>query len=277
MINSVIEALLRGKKKPALDIPEGSTAALLNEDDAKSGALPGITADKRRAMGLRPPSFTDLLPWMECDKDGVILLEDGVSCGMMYELDPIPTEGSDEEYLQTAMRKVKSALSAQTEWDSGQWVIQFFVNDDTGLDTLIDQLTRYILDAQGDAESQRQRAREVLESDFTQSFIGEMAEHLKSVAKPEGFFRDESVSDNIWRGQFRRVRMAIYRRYPPKYNFADETGTPRNSLIQSANGLVAGRLLRLAAAILQSSAVRRSGNDGQRHPQALSVSRRSGG
>ena len=55
MINSVIEALLRGKKKPALDIPEGSTAALLNEDDAKSGALPGITADKRRAMGLRPP------------------------------------------------------------------------------------------------------------------------------------------------------------------------------------------------------------------------------
>ena len=50
MINSVIEALLRGKKKPALDIPEGSTAALLNEDDAKSGALPGITADKRRAM-----------------------------------------------------------------------------------------------------------------------------------------------------------------------------------------------------------------------------------
>ena len=240
MINSVIEALLRGKKKPALDIPEGSTAALLNEDDAKSRALPGITADKRRAMGLRPPSFTDLLPWMECDKDGVILLEDGVSCGMMYELDPIPTEGSDDEYLQTAMRKVKSALSAQTEWDSGQWVIQFFVNDDTGLDTLIDQLTRYILDAQGDAESQRQRAREVLESDFTQSFIGEMAEHLKSVAKPEGFFRDESVSDNIWRGQFRRVRMAIYRRFPAKHDFSNEPGTPRNNLLQGANGLISG-------------------------------------
>lgn len=243
MINSLIEGLLHGKnKKPNPEIPEGSTAALLSEADAAaaSGALPGITADKRRAMGLRPPSFTDLLPWMECDRDGVLLLEDGVSCGMMYELDPIPTEGSDEEYLDTCMRKVKSALSAQPEWDAAQWVIQFFVNDDTGLDTLIDQLSRYILDAQGDAESQRKRARQVLESKFTQSFIDEMAAHLKSVAKPEGFFRDESVSDNIWRGQFRRVRMAIYRRYPPKYNFADETGTPRNSLIQSANGLVAG-------------------------------------
>ena len=164
MINSLIEGLLHGKnKKPNLEIPEGSTAALLSEADAAaaSGALPGITADKRRAMGLRPPSFTDLLPWMECDRDGVLLLEDGVSCGMMYELDPIPTEGSDEEYLDTCMRKVKSALSAQPEWDAAQWVIQFFVNDDTGLDTLIDQLSRYILDAQGDAESQRKRARQV--------------------------------------------------------------------------------------------------------------------
>lgn len=244
MINSLIESLLKKKKgTPAEAVPEGSSAAILQDADPKmlgSATLPGITDNKRRAMALRPPSFTDLLPWMECDKDGVILLEDGVSCGMMFEIDPIATEGADEAFLDNCVKKVKSALSAQTEWDSAQWVLQFFVNDDTGLDTLVEQLSTYILKAQGDAESQRKRAKSVLESKFTQSFIAEMADHLKSVAKPEGFFKDESVSDNIWRGQFRRIRMAIYRRYPQRHDFATDIGTPRSSLMQCANGLVAG-------------------------------------
>lgn len=244
MLNTMIESLLhRGKKAPQV-APDGSPAdapqAPQQPDVAASGKLPGLTLAQRRAMAQRPPSFVDMLPWMECDREGVVLLEDGISCGMMYELDPIPTEGSDDAFMEACMHKVKLALSALPEWDDAQWVAQFFVNDDTGLDPLIDQLTRYILSAQGDADSQRRRAQDVLSSQFTQSFVKEMAEHLRSVAKPEGFFRDESVSDNIWRGQFRRVRMAIYRWYPPKHDFGGDFGSPRTSLIQAANGLVAG-------------------------------------
>jgi conjugative transfer ATPase len=248
MINSLIESLLsRGKKAPAESdgaSPETASPEAPAPADAatsrKSRKLPGITLAQRRAMAQRSPSFVDMLPWMEYDRDGVVLLEDGISCGMMYELDPIPTEGADDEFMETCMRKVKLALSALPEWDSAQWVAQFFVNDDTGLDPLIDQLTRYILDAQGGADSQRRRAQEVLSSKFTQSFVQEMAEHLRSVAKPEGFFHDEAVSDNIWRGQFRRVRMAIYRWYPPNHDFGGDTQSPRNALIQACNGLVAG-------------------------------------
>ena len=61
----------------------------------------------------KPARFAQVLQACECDARGRLGFEDGVSCGMMYELDPIPTEGSDEEYLDTCMRKVKSALSAQ--------------------------------------------------------------------------------------------------------------------------------------------------------------------
>lgn len=238
----MLTLLNRFRKTPSrAAVPEGSSAAVLSDaaPAAIAGKLPGTTAARRNAMAMRPPSFSDLLPWMECDREGVILLEDGVSCGMMFEVEPIPTEGADEEFLDTAMRKVKSALSSLPEWDDAQWVLQFFVNDDTGLDTLVDRFADYVLSAQGDADGQRKRAREVLQSNFTQSFIAEMAAHLKSVAKPEGFFKDEAVSDNLWRGQFRRVRMGIYRRYPPKHTFAD-SASPRSILLQAANGAVSG-------------------------------------
>ena len=35
---------------------------------------------------------------MECDENGIFLLEDGVSRGVMVELDPIPTEATSDAY-----------------------------------------------------------------------------------------------------------------------------------------------------------------------------------
>lgn len=220
-------------------VPEGSSAAVLTQTPAPH-ALPGMTAAQRRRMAQRPPSFSDQLPWMECDREGMILLEDGVSLGVMYELDPIATEGATEAYLADALDKVTSALSSLQEFDTAQWIVQFFVNDDTGLDTLVEDFAQYVLQAQGDAPAQRERARAVLESEFTQAFLVELAEHVRAVAKPEGFFKDEGVSESIWRGQFRRVRMALYRRYGQGHTFTAEADSPRNLLRQAARGLASG-------------------------------------
>ena len=41
----------------------------------------------------RPPSFTDLLPWVEyIPESRAFLLEDGVSVGALFELVPVGTE-----------------------------------------------------------------------------------------------------------------------------------------------------------------------------------------
>lgn len=219
-------------KKTVTLAPDAST-------NAKAGKqkLPGITARERSRMAQRPPSFTDLLPWMECDAEGVFLLEDGVSRGVMYELDPIPTEATSETYLSARMRDVQSALSTLAEYDDAQWVVQFYVNDDTGLDLLLDQFRDYVLDANA---GNPKRGHDILNSACTRAFMRELAAHLKAVSVEKGFFVDEGVSGNAWRGQIRRVRMALYRRYPDKYDFGHDVFTPAELLKQTADGLIAG-------------------------------------
>ena len=219
-------------KKTVTLAPDAST-------NAKAGKqkLPGITARERSRMAQRPPSFTDLLPWMECDAEGVFLLEDGVSRGVMYELDPIPTEATSETYLSACMRDVQSALSTLAEYDDAQWVVQFYVNDDTGLDLLLDQFRDYVLDANA---GNPKRGHDILNSACTRAFMRELEAHLKAVSVEKGFFVDEGVSGNSWRGQIRRVRMALYRRYPDKYDFGHDVFTPAELLKQTADGLIAG-------------------------------------
>ena len=44
-----------------------------------------------------------------------------------------------------------------------------------------------------------------------------MTAHLEAVCDPQGFFHDRAVTDSVWRGRHRRVRMVVYRRRPARY------------------------------------------------------------
>lgn len=235
-------SFLKTKTKPGagMPAPKGRTAALFAEEDRLDPnrdpkRLPGLTAAERHKMAWRPPSFVDLLPWIECDANGVFLLEDGVSRGVMYELDPIPTEASSKAYLAERMREVQSALSVLPEYDDAPWVVQFFVNDDTGLDALVSEFRAYVR-----SSNTPERAEMILNSAPTKSFIEELESHLKVISKPGGCFVDEAVSGNVWRGQIRRARMAVYRRFPLDYDFSKEAFSPLEQLEQAAAGIVAG-------------------------------------
>ena len=210
--------------------------------DSKAGAQAEprqpMTLAQRRRMASRPPSFTDALPWTSFDaQDEVFHLNDGVSIAALFEIDPTPTEAMTEDLLKDRADKVYAALKGLPEEDPHEWIVQFFANDDISLDLLLEEFTSYIRKTHA---SNPKRAEEILNSEFTQSWIKELALHVANVSKPEGVFKDEQISGNVWRGQRRRVRCVLYRKYPAGYVTPENTATPLESLNSAAEGLVAG-------------------------------------
>jgi conjugative transfer ATPase len=174
---------------------------------------------QRRQMAQRPPSFTELLPYVLYKPDEqVFLLKDG-SLGAMFELGAVPTEAQPQFYLEERASKVQEALQAIIEADDSPWIVQFFVSDDRNIDALNDVLRDYIAQVH---QRDPKRQREVLESPLTQAVLDEMRKHLAQVSKPEGLFFDNAVSKQVWRGQQRRIRCCIYKRFDPKIIEAPE-------------------------------------------------------
>jgi conjugative transfer ATPase len=168
----------------------------------------------RRRMALRPPSFTDLLPYVAyAPQDRVFVLKDGCSLGVMFELGAVPTEAMQLPYLVDRARKVQEVLQAIPESETSPWIVQFYVNDDRNIDALNDQLRDYILSQHRAAPEQ---GREVLNSAYTQSVLQAFREHLAQVSRPEGLFVDTQVTGQTWRGQQRRLRCCLYKRFDGK-------------------------------------------------------------
>ncbi|MBW8832305.1 MAG: conjugative transfer ATPase, partial [Burkholderiales bacterium] len=170
-----------------------------------------LTEAERRRMAMRPPSFTELLPWTRFDPDQkVFLLKDVQTLGAMFELAPVPTEAQTADFLADRAHKVREALQAIDESDTSPWIVQFFLNDDANIENLKGELARYIEEVH---KKEPKRAQEILESRYTQAYIAEMAAHLDNVSRPQGYFTDTTVTGQIWRGQIRRVRCFIYKRF----------------------------------------------------------------
>lgn len=170
-----------------------------------------MTVAMRRRMAARPPSFTELLPWTGFNPDDqVFVLRDGESLGLLFELTPVPTEAQPDQYLADRAHKIKEALQAIPESDTRPWVLQFFLSDDRNIDGLKADFERYIEEVHA-AEPQRGQA--VLASAYTQAFMAELHAHLDNISRPEGLFTDTQVTGQVWRGQVRRVRCSIYKRF----------------------------------------------------------------
>ena len=162
---------------------------------------PGVTRARRRVIGNPPPSFTDLLPWTDYLADEqAFLLEDGTSRGAVFELTPTSTEGRTQEFLQRQADALRSAINGSfPELDDGEWVVQFFAQDDPRIDSVYDDLVAYI-------------RPEILNTPYTQDYLRRMRAHLSNMSRVEGLFVDTEVSGIRFRGQRRRIRAVVYRR-----------------------------------------------------------------
>jgi len=179
-------ARLRGRGMPAP-----------GRDTARRAAT---RADEQRLYAA-PPSFVDLLPWVEyLPGSQSLLLEDGQSVAAFFELSAVGTEGREAEWLCTVRDALENALQDSfDELDQQPWVVQLYAQDETDWDAYLHGLQAYLQPrAQGSA--------------FSTFYCRVMQHHLQAVSKPGGLFEDTAVSHLRWRGQHRRTRLVVYRR-----------------------------------------------------------------
>lgn len=213
---------------------QASAAAPVPSSGSPSSPPNGQSVAERRRMALRPPSFTDMLPYITYAPDErIFVLRDGNTLGALFELAPIPTEAMPMAILDEHAKKIQEALQAMPSSDTSPWIVQFFVNDDRNLDHINQVFKDYILEQHKYAPDQGQS---ILNSPFTQSVLAEVASHLANVSQPEGLFVDTQVTGQVWRGQIRRVRCCIYKRFA---SAAEDPQTPIQQVESVADTLMA--------------------------------------
>ena len=174
-----------------------------NESDEQSEAP--VTSLMIKRQYERPPSFTDLLPWVEYNPDSQsFLLEDGISLGALFELTPVGTEARTHKFMDQLRNAIQIALTdAIPEEDEAPWILQVYVQDEPSLKGFQQNVADYAQPA-------------VRTTEYTQNFQKIFSQHLDQITRPGGLFEDTSVTGSPWRGQVRRVRAVLYRRLKPK-------------------------------------------------------------
>ena len=83
----------------------------------------------------RPASFTDLLPWVEYDPHSqTFLLEDGVSLGAVFEIEPVGCEARTPDFMARLRDAIQTAINeALPELDEAPWILQVYVQDEPSL------------------------------------------------------------------------------------------------------------------------------------------------
>jgi conjugative transfer ATPase len=149
----------------------------------------------------RPPSFTDLLPWMEYIPEcKAFVLEDGVSLGALFEVTPVGCEARTPAFMAQLRDTIQTAINeAIPERDDAPWVLQVYVQDEPRLNQFDALLARYPMP-------------KVRASDYSQHYQAVMSAHLQAISRPGGLFDDTTVTDSRWQGQQRRIRVVLYRR-----------------------------------------------------------------
>ena len=171
---------------------------------AKPAEAP-VTRAMVKRLYERPPSFTDLLPWVEYNSESrTFLLEDGISLGALFELTPAGTEARTPAFMIQLRDAIQTALTdAIPEEDHTPWVLQVYVQDEPSLQGFQKEVADY---AQPSAKK----------TQFTRHFQALFSKHLARITRPGGLFEDKAVTGTRWRGQLRRVRATLYRRLKPK-------------------------------------------------------------
>lgn len=185
-----------------------SMAKFLSRASSKQDQDPAeapVTTTAVNRLYDRPPSFTDLLPWVEYDPDSrTFLLEDGISVGALFEILPVGTEARTPQFMTQLRDAIQTALTdAIPEDDEAPWILQVYVQDEPSLQGFQKELANY---AQPGAK----------DTAFTRYFQDMFSQHLDRISRPGGLFEDTAVTGTHWRGQVRRVRATLYRQLKVK-------------------------------------------------------------
>ncbi len=177
----------------------------MNLNPFKAPQAPALKTQTVRRQYERPPSFTDLLPWMEYLPDiQAFVLEDGLSLGALFEIEPAGCEARTPAFMSELRDSIQTALcEAIPEADEAPWVLQVYVQDEPSLEPFARELARYPAPA-------------IRASDYSRHYQELMQAHLQAIAGPQGLFTDDAVTGSRWRGQIRRVRAVLYRRLGPR-------------------------------------------------------------
>ena len=183
-------------------------AKLLSHESSEKAHDPAetpVTTASVKRLYDRPPSFTDLLPWVEYDPDSrTFLLEDGISVGALFEILPVGTEARTPQFMTQLRDAIQTALTdAIPEDDDAPWILQVYVQDEPSLQEFQKEVAAY---AQPGAK----------DTAFTRHFQDAFSQHLARITRPGGLFVDTAVTGTHWRGQVRRVRATLYRRLKVK-------------------------------------------------------------
>lgn len=151
----------------------------------------------------QPPSFSELLPWLDVDTDGHVLLDDAKSVAAVLELYPSPAEGKSEAFLDELHIALKRMLlEAFPGKDDYPWVIQVFsFRDQEALHT--------------DWQEATERCKPV--SDAFEGSAGMRAvfdKHITRLVSQERVFDDPLDGGRAWRCGRQRVLCCVYRYYP---------------------------------------------------------------
>lgn len=170
-----------------------------HKPDALEGAPLTTAAVKQHYT--RPPSFTDLLPWVEyIPQSRAFLLEDGVSLGALFEVQALGCEARTPAFMTQLRDALQTAINETfPERDDAPWVLQIYVQDEPSL-------------AQFDALLASYPSPKVRASEYSQHYQTLMSRHLQAISQAGGLFDDSAVTGSRWQGQQRRIRVALYRR-----------------------------------------------------------------
>jgi len=185
--------------------PQNRTGKIDRPQTADSCTETSVTQAAVKQLYERPPSFTDLLPWVEYNSESrTFLLEDGISVGALFELEPVGCEARTPQFMTQLRDAIQTALTdAIPEENDAPWVLQVYVQDEPSLQGFQKEIEAY---AQPSAK----------DTAFTQHYQEIFAKHLERISQPGGLFEDTAVTGTPWRGQLRRVRATLYRRLKPK-------------------------------------------------------------
>lgn len=153
-------------------------------------------------QGQEFASFVDHLPWADYNtRHQVFELEDGHSVAAVFEIAPVITEGRDDAFIDNVRYQVQQVLqSSFDEHDKEPWIVQFYCQDEMSFASYLERLDAYIDPM-------------IADTDFSQAYLQQIEGHLNGINKTGGLFEDTVVTRNPWRGQIRRTRMVIYRRF----------------------------------------------------------------
>ena len=140
----------------------------------------------------------------------MVLLEDGISVGVAYDLKAMSAEARPDQFIDDLHDKITRLISKVLPRErENPWVMQFFVQDELSLNPLYDSLEKYV------------ETHNSLDDPLAQKYLEVMKEHFELLCQPEGLFNDP-MSNIAFKGKMRRIRMLIYRRYDTKAKVSRE-------------------------------------------------------